>query len=111
MISIITDNILIYAFLEKTGNLPVHFNFDKVFDLENEDDFYVIIYTSSDRNFVCFKAANFIQQDNILIELRDAVQEYSYNDTSSLRFINKALQLIEEKMHTKNNARYYFDAH
>ncbi len=111
MIFISTDNTLIYLLLEKRGKLPLDFSFDKVLDLEDADDFYVIIYTSSDRNFICFKATNYIQQDNILIELHDAVQEYSFNNATSHRLINQAILFVEYKMQTKNNSRYYFDAH
>ena len=110
MVQTSTDNNLIFALLEKSEQLPKDFHSDKVIAFDNEDDFCIVIYTSNNRNFICFTAQNYLQENDALIHLLDKIQEYSFADVPS-RLIDEALQIIENKMHTKNNSKFYFDAH
>ena len=110
MVQISTDNNLIYALLEKSGQLQKDFHSDKVIAFDNEDDFCIVIYSSNSRNFFCFKAQNYLQENDALIHLLDAIQDYSFTDISSF-LIDDALQIIENKLLTKNNSKFYFDAH
>ena len=110
MIKIITDNSFIYTLLEHAEQLPNDFTLDKVLAFDLEDDFCLVLYTSADRNFVCFKTINYLQESNTLIDLQDKVQEY-FIDTINATQINESLQIIENKIHSKNSYRFYFDAH
>ena len=110
MITILTDNVEIYQLLEKREILFEDFFSDKLILFDFEDDCYLVIYSSSTRNFISFKAESFLQEINALPSLIDKIQDYS--DDSIPPFIrNEAIKLIENKMHTKNNNRFYFDAH
>lgn len=110
MIDISKDNNMIYSILEKANALPVRFDIDNVLAFDLEDDFYVIIYLSSNRNFICFSVSDYLQDSNKLIYMQQVVESYSKKEIS-LVLIEDALQLIEHKMHTKNSGSYYFDAH
>lgn len=110
MIKVSNDNNFIYSFLEKTEQLPVDFYSDKVLAFDSEDDFCIVFYVSINRNFICFTAANYLQDNNALICLMEVIQEDS-TEQLSIKLINEALQLIEDKMYSKNNSRFYFDAH
>lgn len=110
MVDIFTDNSLIYALLEKTEMLLHDFHSNKVIAFDDEDDFCIVIYTSNNRNFICFKALNYIQQNDALIHLLDKIQEYSFVEVD-YGLIDEAIQLTEQKLHSKNNSRFFFDAH
>lgn len=110
MVNVSTDNSLIYSVLEKANKLPARFDLDYVFAFDQEEFFYTIIYLSESRNFISFCISDYLQDSNKLIYMQQVVEGYSKKGIS-LELIEKALQLIEHKMHTKNNSAYFFDAH
>jgi hypothetical protein len=109
MATILKDNTRIYFLLEKANMLFDDFTIDHVVAFDLEDDFYVIVYTSANKNFVCFSGEGYLQNRNILASLIQYVQEY--NDTDGGHLYEKAVKLIEEKMYSKNNSGFFFDAH
>ena len=109
MVNISTDNTIIYSILEKANALPVRFDLDNVLAFDQEDDFYVIIYLSDSRNFICFSISDYLQDSNKFIYMQQVVESSEKGIPFGL--IEEALQLIENKMLTKNNNSYYFDAH
>lgn len=110
MITVSIDNTQIFTLLEKSNTLFEDFSIDKILLFDFEDDCFLVFYSSSTRNFTAFKAENYLQEINSLPSLIDFVQDYS--DVSISSFIkNEAIKLIEDKLHTKNNNRFYFDAH
>lgn len=110
MIKAVTDNELIYALLEKSSQLPREFNLNKVFCFDDNDDFCLVVYTSSSRNFILFRAENYIQNKDILVDLLESVQTFSFGNYGD-ELQNEAIRLIENKLHSKNNSRFFFDAH
>jgi hypothetical protein len=110
MISINLDNNEVYKLLEETGNLFTDFSVDKVILIDLEDDCYIVLYSESSRDFISFKAKNYIQDVDSLPSLLETVQDFSKPGVS-VSLINLAVRLIENKIHSKNNARFYFDGH
>jgi hypothetical protein len=110
MIQLSTANEWVYTLLEKANGLPLHFNADYVFCFDKEDDLYLVMYTFSNRNFICFTALDYLHDNNALIDLMEAIQDYSLNKIN-VTIVEEALKIIENKMHSKNNGRFYFDAH
>lgn len=110
MITISTDNSEIFQLLENSNSLFEDFSADKVVFFDSKDDCYLVFYVSVTRNFISFKAENYFQETNALPSLLDSVQNFAGSPISSSN-INYAIKLIENKMHTKNNNRFYFDAH
>lgn len=110
MVEIYTDNTFIYSEMEKANVLPVRFDIDSVITFDKDDNFYVSIYLSNSRNFICFVAHEYIQDNNSLISMQQVIESYSEKKIS-VSLIEKALELIEHKMHTKNSSRFFFDAH
>jgi hypothetical protein len=51
-----------------------------------------------------------MQEVDSLPSLLEAVQDYSKPGISD-SLINQAIRLIENKIHSKNNMRFYFDGH
>jgi hypothetical protein len=110
MIEISTDNNLIYAVLEKADALPLRFDIDNVFTVDEDEFFYVMIYLSGNRNFISFRTKDYLHDNNALIYLQQVVENYDEKEIP-VNLVDEALQLIEHKMHTKKNNRYFFDAH
>lgn len=110
MIEQSTDNNLIYVLLEKADALPHRFDVDTVLAFDQEECFYVVLYLSENRNFILFKAEDYLQDNNALIYMQQIIENYNANEIPVF-LIDEALQLIEHKMHTKKNNRYFFDAH
>lgn len=110
MTKISTDNNFIFSLLDKTNALPIRFDLDDVIAFDFEDTFYIIIYLSSCRNFISFSVSDFIQDSNRLIYMQQVVESYSEKKISP-ELIDKALELIEHKLLTKDNESYFFDAH
>ncbi len=110
MVDVSTDNSLIYSVLENADALPLRFDIDNVFTVDQDDCFFLVIYLSEDRNFISFKAKDYLHDNNALIFLQQVVENYDKIEIP-VNIVDEALQLIEHKMHTKSNNRYYFDAH
>lgn len=110
MIKISTDNSLIYALLEECGQLPIDFSIDKIQVFDHNDNFYLVIYSAIDRDFILFEAQNYLQQSDELPVLLNTLQDYS-NSSFPDHLIEKAMKLVENKLHSKNNSRFFFDAH
>ncbi|CAN5400911.1 hypothetical protein BH10BAC1_BH10BAC1_04730 [soil metagenome] len=104
------DNSEIYYLLETCRQLPADFSIDKVISFDAEDDFYIVFYTAKDRNFNLFKAKNYIQITDALPHLLNEIMDYSDADLYA-SMIDEAIRFIEDKIHSKNNSRFYFDAH
>ena len=104
------DNTEIYYLLEKCGQLPTDFSKDKVIAFDCNDDFYIVFYTAKDRSFISFKAKNYIQVVDALPHLLNEIMDCSENELYS-SLIDEGIKCIENKIHSKNNARFYFDAH
>ncbi|MGZ4056219.1 MAG: hypothetical protein ACXVDZ_17485 [Bacteroidia bacterium] len=110
MINVLKDNSLIYELLEKSGALFTDFSGDKVVAFDHEDNFHIVIYSSSSRNFILFTAKDYLQHVNSFPELINAIQECAVPSIHS-SLIEQAIKLTENKMHSKNNSRFFFDAH
>lgn len=110
MIKVSTDNEFIYSVLEKSSQLPREFDLSKVFGFDDMDDFCLVVYQSTSRDFILFRADNYIQNKDILVDLMEAVQEFSFHDYAG-ELKNEAIKLVENKLHSKNNSRFFFDAH
>ncbi|MBL0329750.1 MAG: hypothetical protein IPP64_10115 [Bacteroidetes bacterium] len=110
MIEISNDNNLIYLLLEKADALPQRFDIDAVLAFDLEDSFYVVVYLAGNRNFISFRAKEYLQDNNALIYMQQVVENGTTHEIPAL-LVDEALQLIEHKMHTKKNNRYFFDAH
>ncbi len=110
MINILQNNELIYSFLEEKSQLPLAFDFSQVIGFDDEDDFCLYAYNSDNRNFILFKAENYVQNKDILVDLIESVQEFSSN-VFPIDLQQVAIKLIEDKLHSKNNSRFFFDAH
>jgi hypothetical protein len=110
MISFISNNEFIYDFLEKEGRLPSAFSADVVFDYENEDAYFLIIYDSVKRNFFLLKSDAYIQDMRELSMLIEVVQENMEASFSS-RTAQRAIQILEDKIQYCNGRRSFFDAH
>jgi hypothetical protein len=110
MISFISNNEFIYDFLEKEGRLPSAFSADVVFDYENEDAYFLIIYDSVKRNFFLLKSDAYMQDMRELSMLIEVVQENMEASFSS-RTAQKAIQILEDKIQYCNSRRSFFDAH
>ncbi|MCW3083795.1 MAG: hypothetical protein JWP12_1161 [Bacteroidetes bacterium] len=105
-----TDNTHIYNLLENADQLFPDFNSDHAVAFDLEDDFNVVLYTSESRNFVSYIAENYLQQADELPALIQLVQDFPDPGCSTF-LLNEAIRLIEDKLHSKNNSRFYFDAH
>jgi len=105
------DNTEIYYLLEKCGQLPADFSIDKVIAFDFKDDFCIVFYNAQDRNFILFKAQNYIQTADALPHLLNEIMDYSAAADFNPSLIDEAIKCIENKMHSKNNSRFYFDAH
>lgn len=110
MISLIEDNTTIYFLLEKTNVLFDDFSKDHVIGFDHEDDFCIAIYISETRNFLAFVSKGHMQNTNSFPELMEMVQKTVYIGISEKQ-TEKALEIIENRMLSKNNSRFYFDAH
>ncbi len=110
MISISTDNSEIFQLLEKCDCVFNLFSVDRTNIFDYEDNCYVVLYSANTRNFILFKAESFNQNSDVLPSLLNALQEFSSNDYSN-NLIKQAIRLVENKMYSKNNNRFYYDAH
>ncbi len=104
------NNTAIYYLLESSGNLPVDFTMDKVIAFEHYDNFYIIFFLAQKRDFIAFTAHDFLQITDSLPNLLNEIMDYSVVDIHS-SMIDVAIKYIENKMHSKNNSRFFFDAH
>lgn len=109
MNSIITDNLEIYRLLENSNSLFDDYNIDHITDLELNDSFFVILYNSAKRNFIAFEGREFRQRKDVLPDLLQLVQNYQGDFSSEM--IQNAVKIIENKIHSKSNSDFYFDAH
>ena len=110
MIVISEDNIKIYQLLENAEELFTDFSIDKVIAFDQEDNFHIVIYSAVSRNFISFTAKDFIQNTNAFPDLINSIQEFS-NSAVHSSLLEQAVKLTENKMHSKNNSRFFFDAH
>ena len=104
------NNIEIYQLLEKAGMLFSDFSIDKIIAFDDGDDFHIVIYSAASRNFILFTAKDYIQDVNSFPDIINLIQEYSNSEISSSLF-DQSIKLIENQMHSKNNSRFFFDAH
>lgn len=110
MISISTDNSEIFQLLEDTENLHFNFSADGAFLFEVGEDCYLVLYSASTRNFCSFKAENWLQLTDALPSLLETVQDYNAHGFSP-SLVATGARLVENKLHSKNNSRFFFDAH
>lgn len=110
MIIISEDSVKIYHLLETAEVLFADFNSDKVLAFDHEDDFHVVIYSASNRNFILFSAKDHIQDTNAFPDLINCIQEYADSKIHP-SLLEQAIKVTENTMHSKNNYRFYFDAH
>lgn len=103
-------NTALYYLLEELGYLPTNFSMDKVISFDNKDDFYIVFYLSKERRFVSFIAKEYLQIVDSLPNLLNEIVDFSDAEIHSF-LIDEAISHIESKMHSKNNSRFYFDAH
>lgn len=108
MIEVSKDNQEVYAMLEKEERLFSDFSIDHIFLFESKDDLYLVTYIASSRNFISFRAFGAKQDKNALPLLLEKLQE---EEVILPSLLNKGVRLIEDKMFSKDNDRFYFDAH
>lgn len=110
MHTIIKDNEALYFLLEECDVLFSDFTIDQVLAFAKEDDFYLVFYLAAGRNFIAFKGAGFVQEKDVLPGLLAFVQESQVTEISP-DLLNRGIRLIENKIHSKDNSHFYFDAH
>ena len=110
MIHSSVNNSEIYVLLEKNEQMLVDFSIDKVIAFDEEDDFHIVIYSAESRNFLLFTAKECVHDTNAFPELINCLQEYSDSSFHS-SLLAYALKLSENRMHSKNISRFFFDAH
>ena len=103
-------NTALYYLLDELDCLPTDFSIDKVISFDNQDDFYIVFYLSKERRFVSFIAKEYLQIVDSLPNLLNEIVDYSAGEIHP-SLIDEAINHIESKMHSKNNNRFYFDAH
>jgi hypothetical protein len=110
MIVVSKKNTEIYFQLEKHNLLPASFSSDNIIVVDQEDDFCIVFFSASTQCFLSFTAKDYVQITDALPNLLNAIMDYSaegYNPA----LIDKAIKCIENKMQSKNNFRFFFDAH
>ncbi|MCW3071590.1 MAG: hypothetical protein JWO44_1480 [Bacteroidetes bacterium] len=107
---IITDNHAIYFLLEQAEALPANYSIDHVKELEHEESFYVIVYLAAGRSFTAFESKGYLQDKNILPGMLQLLQGLPA-DKLPEELLLQAIKLVENKIHSKDNSRFYFDAH
>jgi hypothetical protein len=106
----IKDNNEIYDLLEKAAALFSDYSIDHVKELEYEDSFYVIVYLSAGRDFIAFEGRNYLQDKNVLPGMLQEMQDLPEKEIPEYLLL-QAIQLVESRIHSKDNSRFYFDAH
>lgn len=101
------DNTVVFGLLEQSDNLFADFSMDKTILFEHEEDCWLVFYIAETRNFISFAAKDHLQDVNAMPELLSMIQG---GDLPENR-IEEATRLIEDKMHSSDNYRFYFDAH
>jgi len=107
---VINNNQVIYALLEQAGALPGDYSIDHVKELEHEGSFYVIVYRAADRNFIAFESEGYLQDKNVLPQMLQLMQDLPAVELPD-ELLQRAIKLVENKIHSKDNSRFYFDAH
>jgi hypothetical protein len=107
MIKVLQDHSEIYFMMEKAETLFTDFSIDHVAAFDREDDFCLVVYTASQRCFLCFVAEDSRQQTDVLAGLIEKVQEYGEEG----KWKEEALRIIEHRLHSNDNSRFFFDAH
>ncbi len=109
MVRVCKDNVSIYFLLEKAGMLFTDFSVDHIISFDHEEVFFVVIYSTMHKNFVCFEGAGYLHNAAVLPDLIQLAQEYE--DAIVLSKRDQVVKLIEHEMHSNNNSRLFFDAH
>lgn len=107
MIVVSEDNSEIYSLLERCEKLFTDFSIDHILLFDHEDDCILVIYEALNRSFKAFKARDYQQDVNALPELLAVVNDL----VGSEALIGESIRLVESKMHSSDNHRFYFDAH
>lgn len=110
MIDIIDNNESIYLLLEKNKLLPLDFSIDVVAELDVDEMYYLSIYNASTRNFILYVSNNYMKDISELSEMMILIQDGS-ETLFSESTAQKAMNLIDDKIHSRNNSRFFFDAH
>jgi hypothetical protein len=108
VISISEDSSAIYFLLEKLDIRIVDFSIDHTLAVDVEDDFLVIFYLSAETKFISFTAVSSLQDKNVLPDLLSKIQDFN---KLSKGLQSKGVRMVEDKIHSKNNSQFYFDAH
>jgi hypothetical protein len=109
MNTVIQNNEEIWLLLEKSNALFSDFSDDQVTDVETQEEYYVIVYLSEKRNFIAYKTEGHLQDKNVLPDFLNFVQQNSV--FLSVTVLDKVLEIIENRIHSRDNALFYFDAH
>ncbi|HEY0030956.1 MAG TPA: hypothetical protein VGC65_09380 [Bacteroidia bacterium] len=109
MLSISTENDSIYFLMERADVLFSDFSIDHIVAFDHDDNFQLVIYTFKNKNFICFSAEAYLEDSDALPALLQLIQEYADANPSAL--LEKAMKILENKLHSENNGRFYFDAH
>jgi hypothetical protein len=110
MIAVSADNVKIYGLLEAKALLPLNFHQGQVIDFDEDEDYCLVVFSSVNRNFILFRAENYLEKADTLVELSELLQENRMPGFSR-DLMEKAARRVEEKLHSKNNSRFFFDAH
>jgi hypothetical protein len=102
------NNDSIYSLLEEKKQLPPEFEDDHVYSFEEGDDFWLVIYAGSARDFYLFIAPNF-RQEASLAEVLAELQTLEI--PLSISLLDQATFIIEDQIRSLGNTRFFFDAH
>lgn len=105
-----SDNLEIMNLLEKSGNELLFFNMDKLLFFEYEKHFYLILYSSTTRNFAQYAVVSEKFNVNGLVEMLHVIQE-DENADFPLSLKAQGQKLLEHEIHSQQANRFYFDAH
>ncbi|MCW3102540.1 MAG: hypothetical protein JWO09_980 [Bacteroidetes bacterium] len=110
MNKVINDSHAIYFLLEQANALPGDYSIDHVNELEHEGSFYVIVYHAVNRSFIAFESQGYLQDKNVLPGMLQLLQDLPAAELPE-ELLQQAIKLVENKIHSKDNSRFYFDAH
>ncbi len=110
MIHFSTNNSEIYQLLETANQLPEIYSESCVFTFDSKGQFHLIIYSSATRDFFLFSGNDPMQDPDVLPELLNLLLE-TPSSVIPVELTERAVTLIEDRIHSGKNSGFYFDAH
>jgi hypothetical protein len=109
MISINSNQEEIYFFLERTENLPPHFDKEYVCLAEDADDLLLVLYSSSENRFTMIRCAHYLERQSWLVEILIALDSLLHEGTED-SLVREAQSQAEQHYNVLASNRF-FDAH